>query len=454
MSSNARLPRLQVVVPAAERPWRPRLAQVWSTPVQLWSLLGAVALSSLLVFWSVSSGISDSRQAFRTVGSESVPSINAALDIYFGMADMDADAANYILVSEYPTPNLDPMLAANAYAQRRQEVSDRLVSAAQNIAFGERERIPILRLTSGLQQYDADVNLAESLIDQGDRAGALNAYLYATALMHDPTTGLLHAALNLAGAGHDALTAGYDQAQATQVRDLVLVVLSGLLLLACLGVLQLFLARRMRRALNLPLLGASGLALVLLAGALATLAANDSQLQVAKQSAYDTVYALRQARATAYDANADQSRYLVNPERAQAYQQAFDTKSGGLTATFRSALGSSHFPGEARVAKRVLEDWSAYQADSRTLRRDAGSGNLKEAVRFDTSPTTTDSGGHFSLFDFELQRWIQIHQSAFDQAVATGDGNLSGWQLYPPLAALLVVGLAFAGLRPRIGEYR
>lgn len=452
MSANAPRPRLGVVDPAAERPRRRRLSQAWTTPVQLWCLLGAVTLSTLLVFWSVSSGISDSRQAFMTVGSESVPT-NAALDIYFGMADMDADAADYILASEYPTPNLDPIVAENLYEHRRQDVSDRLVSAAQSIARSDRARMPIVRLTAGLQQYDAWVNLAESLILRDDRAGALIAYLNATTLMHDPAAGLLHAARDLAGVSHDALTAGYDQARATEGRDLVLVVLSGLLLLVTLVGLQLFLARRMRRALNLPVLTATGLALALLIGAGAVLGANDHQLEVAKRQAYDSAYVLRQAQATAYDANAEQSRYLVDPERAQAYQQAFALETSSLDVTFRTASRSVRFAGEGQAARTVVENWATYERYSRTLRQDAGSGNLPEAVRFDTSTNITDSEGRFILFDLKLQTWIQVNQSAFDRAVAAGDGNLRGWQLFPPLAALLVVGLAFAGLRPRIGEY-
>jgi hypothetical protein len=479
---SAAAPRLRVVPPPAPR--RRRIALAWETPVQLWCLFGAVAVSAALTFLSVSVGIADSRQAFRTVGSDSVPSINYALDTYFALSDMDADAANYLLVSQTPSPNLIRADALSQYEQRRQVATDRLVSAAQNITYGDRERRPILRMTAGLQQFDADVARAELLSDQGDRAGALVAYRQATDLMHDPSTGLLKSALDLANANHDALTAGYDGARATEGRDLAFIVLTGLLLLASLVGLQLFVLRRMRRALNLPALAATGLTLALTIGAAATLRANDHQLQVAKQDAYDSVYALRLARATAFDANADESRYLVDPPRAQQYQQAFLTKSltlttfpqpvtlatydaalaqalaelsqgrtPAMTGVFGTALRNITFSGETAAATSVLETYAAYQRDDRTLRADAARGDLKEAVRFDTSPAPSDSDGHFNAFDAALGRWIGINQSAFDQAVAAGQGNLSGWQLYPALGALLVVALTFVGLRPRIGEY-
>jgi hypothetical protein len=452
--------------------------------VQLWALLGAVGLSALLLFLAISAGMSDTRRAFQTVGSDSVPSINYALDTYFALSDMDADAANYLLVSEEPSPNLSKADALSQYEQRRQTASDRLVSAAQNITYGNRERVPILRMTAGLQQFDADVARAELLSDQGNRAEALVAYRQATDLMHDPNTGLLKSALDLSNANHDGLTAGYASAMATQGRDLALIVLAGLLLLASLLGLQLFLAQRMRRALNLPALAATGLTLALSIGAVATLATNDHELTVAKQDAYDSVYALRLARATAFDANSDESRYLVDPQRAQQYQQAFLTKSVSLTTfpqpvtistydaalapvvtqvqqgrtpdlggAFGTALHNITFAGEPAAAASVLQTWASYQRSDRVLRADVSGGNLKEAVRFDTSASPNDSDGQFNAFDAALGRWIQVNQDAFDQAVATGMGNLDRWNLYPAVGALLIVALTFVGLRPRIGEY-
>jgi hypothetical protein len=477
-------PRLRVVQPGPRPSLPARVAALWTTPVQLWALLSAVGLSALLLFLAISAGMSDSRRAFKTVGSDSVPSINYALDTYFALSDMDADATNYLLVSEYPTPNLSKADALSQYEQRRQTASDRLVSAAQNITYGSRERVPILRMTAGLQQFDADVARAELLSDEGNRAAALDAYRQATDLMHDPEAGLLKSALDLANANHDGLTTGYDSAMATQGRDLTLIVLAGLLLLASLIGLQLFLAHRMRRALNLPALAATGVTLVLAIGAVATLTANDHRLKVAKQDAYDSVYALRLARATAFDANADESRYLVDPQRAQQYQDAFLRKSVTLTAfrepvtistydsalapvvaqaqqghtpdlggTFGTALHNITFAGEPPAAKAVFQTWALYQRSDRVLRADAASGNLKEAVRFDTSPAPNDSNGQFNAFDAALGRWIQVNQDAFDQAIAAGAGNLNGWSLYPAVGALLVVALTFVGLRPRIGEY-
>ena len=81
------------------------------------------------------------------------------------------------------------------------------------------------------------------------------------------------------------------------------------------------------------------------------------------------------------------------------------------------------------------------------------SGNLAEAIRFDTSAAPNDSDGDFTAFDGALSAWIQIHQHAFDQQIAAGTGALNGWALYAALGPLLIVGLAWFGLRPRLREY-
>ena len=49
--------------------------------------------------------------------------------------------------------------------------------------------------------------------------------------------------------------------------------------------------------------------------------------RAAKQDAFDSILALSKARAVSYDANADESRYLLDPQRANRYEQAFLEKS-------------------------------------------------------------------------------------------------------------------------------
>src|SRR5215469_14542852 len=335
MASAPRLTVIQGVQPGRSRPriGRPDL----STPVRLWILLGAVGVAALLAFLSISLGVADSGRAFQVVGTETAPTINDALGIYFAVSDMDADAADYLLVNGSSTGSLTPAGVLNRYEQRRADASNLLISAAHNPSYDANEHTAILRMMVMIQIFDAYVEEAEVLNDWGDRANALAAYGQATDLMHAPQSGLLETALGLASSLHQDLTSRYDAAQADGGRDTVLVLLSMLLVIGVLVVLQVFLLRRTRRLLSLPAAGATLLAVVLLAASISTLRANDDRLAAAKTDGYDSVYALRQLRAIAFDAKADESRFLIDPSRAQPNQASFLAKSVEL-ASFRQRV--------------------------------------------------------------------------------------------------------------------
>src|SRR5262245_61722803 len=304
----------------------------WSTPVRLRALLGAVAVSGVLAFLSISVGVDDTGRAFKVVGSDTAPTINDALGIYFAVSDMDADAADYLLLNGNPTGSLTPGGVLNRYEKRRQAASDLLISAAHNPTYDENEHTSILRMIVLIQIFDAYVEQAELLNNRGDRTAALAAYGQATDLMHAPQSGLLETALNLASSLHADLTARYGAAQTEEDRDRVLIVLSMLLLIGLLVGLQVFIRLRMRRRLSPPIAGATLLAVVLLVATGYTLQVSDSHLAAAKNDGYDSVYALRQLRAIAFDAKADESRYLIDPQRAQLSQASFLAKSVELAS--------------------------------------------------------------------------------------------------------------------------
>jgi hypothetical protein len=185
-------------------------------------------------------------------------------------------------------------------------------------------------------------------------------------------------------------------------------------------------------------------------------------LKVAKQDAFDSLVVLSQARAVSYDANADESRYLVDPARAAQYQQAFLDKSQqvvdlpGATITsydaryadavaayqahhtdlrFEGYLGSEFrnitFTGERQAAEETLAAYQTYQRDDRHIRALNTSGNLNEAIRFDTSYAPADSNGAYTMYDNALVKLTTINQRAFDRAIRAGEHELRGWAGIP-----------------------
>jgi hypothetical protein len=82
------------------------------------------------------------------------------------------------------------------------------------------------------------------------------------------------------------------------------------------------------------------------------------------------------------------------------------------------------------------------------------SGNLEEAIRFDTSTNPGDSNYAFNQYGDALNAWIGINQKAFDDAIRTGEQELGGWAVIPGIGALLAIALLLIGIRPRLAEYR
>jgi hypothetical protein len=215
------------------------------------------------------------------------------------------------------------------------------------------------------------------------------------------------------------------------------------------------------------------------------LAAQAGHLKVAKVDAFDSILALTQARAVSYDANADESRFLVDAGRAGFYQQAFLTKSQELVqlpgagifqydaalAQAASAYRANHanvrfggylgaefrnitFAGERAAAQKTLAAYQVYERDDRRIRAMNASGDLRGAIAFDTSYAPGNSNWAFGQYDNALVAVIAINQRAFAAAIHDGQRGSSGWTgVIPAVAVLLIVLLVLAGVRPRLAEY-
>jgi len=96
-------------------------------------------------------------------------------------------------------------------------------------------------------------------------------------------------------------------------------------------------------------------------------------------NAFDSIVALSQARAVAYDANADESRFLVDPDRAAQYQRAFTAKTRSLNGYHDTEMHNITFAGEREAAERVLTTFQQYQRDDQRIR---AMGDLRQAIAF------------------------------------------------------------------------
>ncbi|HEY3870925.1 MAG TPA: hypothetical protein VGM10_21380 [Actinocrinis sp.] len=465
--------------------------------------LGLIALCIALVLVMVS-GASSARGGLSAMQAKA-NEVSATNDLYFRLGDMDAQAADVLLVGFHPTiavPSSVDAAASMANYQADRAAAD---SDLQLIATNPALAAPYRNLLDDLGGYEGLV--AEAFyIDQNTQneaparppSAALALYETATGRMHGdllPTAAQITKADvgdvdGAYGGDTDAMT-GYSWA-------------AGLLTLAVLAALALAnrsLGRRFRRVLAPALLAAFVLAAVVGGSALGMLQTELGHFTTAKADAFDSINVLTSARAVSDDANASESRWLLDP--TPAFQRDFftdavqvldpdaitaqaaatapttyydavangtGTPSLSLDAGFNTVsfggqtrvegqgdlgkeLANITFPGEARAAYDAVVAYNAYIQDDATIREDAAEGNLAAAVTFDVGLQPGQSNHDFGVYDRDLLAVIGINQSAFQAAVSQGTSELGVWDWLPfALAAALPVLIAGA-VYPRLREY-
>jgi hypothetical protein len=425
---------------------------------------------------------------FGSIGNSDAPAVDSTTGLYFSLNDMDAQVANVLLVGGSTALTADRTQDLAIYSSDRATADTDLTQALATEAGNAAAQRDLRSVLDGIGQYEALA--ADALLtDQQARsavgrapAASLAYYQQATDLMQ---TSILPSVSSLTGVSASKLNASYSDGVTTAWTTTGVVIGAGVALIAVLVALQRYLSIRFRRLVNPALAAATLVAVALVIAPAARLSADAGHLKVAKQEAFDSILALTQARAASYDANADESRYLVDPARAAQYQQAFLTESlqlagvgkvgifsydaalaadiraydadnsdvrfgGYLGAEFRNIT----FPGERAAAVRTLLAYQVYERDDRKLRALAKT-NLAAAVAYDIGTAPGQSDGAFNAYDADLSSVIAINSAAFTDAIAAGQGDAAIWNFaFPVAGAVLLAGLVLAGVRPRLAEYR
>jgi hypothetical protein len=439
----------------------------WSTPKRLRAFIALVWIGAALLLLVGESTLDRARHATKTIQSDAAPSIIAALEIRALLADLDANAANVLLDSP------DHVQQATAlFEDERTKASTRLVEAAQNITFGDSEKIPIVAIATDLGRYLELFGEARYRYASKDAAGALAAYRQATDLMH---TKILPAAEALDKANKDVMNDVYDHASSAEGGSEAIAVLCGGLLVFVLAWAQLFVFRRTRRVFNVPLAIATVLALVFTTYLVTRFGAARADLKTAKEDAFESIHALWKARAIAYDANGDESRFLVDGERERLYGDAFKAKVSTLTTApefkpsdesevrrlvagrqvtahglFADEFNNLTFEGEREAAIAMAKAFATYYATDGQLRALQAKGDRAGAVRL----CLGRSNDEFANFDRATLEVIKVNMTVFQRVLSAGDRGLKNAEVLDPLFAIAIAILGWLGLRARIREYR
>ncbi|MEV6399071.1 hypothetical protein AB0M39_30535 [Streptomyces sp. NPDC051907] len=414
------------------------------------------------------------------------PRTVSAAGLNLALNDMDAQAANSLLANGDAgkgrmTVPYDK--ATVLYDEARRAVSRELRTLAVAAEGDPEAQRTVEDLTDQFAQYQELIGRAlENDTRPGGKTAAVADYRAATGLLSER---LLPEARVLVDANNRHFEAAYDSERADLRLQSGLLLVLGAVLLAVLLLLQWYLARRFHRILNPAVLAATACALLALVVGAQALATVSEQLRVARRDAFDSVVALSRARSLAYDANADESRYLLDTGARTHYETAFLAKSQSLygiqgadldtyeqrltetweayradhedkqfTGEFRRELDNITFAGERAAAERTVEAYAVYQRDDRTIRALVADGKEQEAVAFCISWDPGKSNAHFGAWMKALDEVTGINQAAFDTAVRDGRGAVSG--LLPSAAPALfgVAVLTALGLRPRLAEFR
>ena len=416
------------------------------------------------------------------------PQVRHASGLYLALTDMDAETANILVFGNDKDLAGNRAQALKLYARDRDSASTELQGATVSAGGDAAAQNALVGILNALGRYEELASRATSLNDEANAPAshpapaALSAYRQATDLMRDS---LLPAADRLIDVNNRSFTATYDDERGL-LSDLRWAALGlGLLTVGPLVALQLFITRRFRRMINPPLAAATLLCVTVIGTAVTTSGDEQHQLAIARHDAFDSVVALSAARAVGYDANADESRNLLDAERGGQYSDAFFGKSqkivqidGSSLAAYSSDIAAARqayladhadvrfggylgtefhnitFTGERSAAERALSAWVDYAHTDHTTREYVAAGRLDQAIRLNTSWAKGGSNHAFQQWDDAMRDDIAINDNAFSAAVSSGQSELDSSLVLVIAGTAVALVLAAVGVRLRLREFR
>ena len=452
-----------------------------------WFTVGCLLLTVVLTA-IVLTATTGAQSTWSAVTGRQAPQVLDAAGLYQSLTDLDAQTANLLVFGDDPKLTAQRATALAQYAQDRTGADRDLQQATVSAAGDPQVQSALAGVLDGMGSYQDLAGRAMELNDRARAAAghpdptALAEYRRATDLMR---TTLLPAADRLVQANNAAFTRSYDQQRSALSAAEGWTLGLGAALLAGLLAFQVWLTRTFRRIVNPALAAATLLTVALLALAGTLLPDQGERLRVARHDAFDSVVALSRARAVVSDANADESRYLLDRDRAPQYQDAFQAASQQIAAFpgtditgYDAALAAAvtayqadhtdigfggfygtefrniTFNGERAVAEKALTTYQAYQLDDRKIRALVAAGRLNDAIAYCTSLAPDGSNAAFEAQDTALRQVIAVNADSFTAAAHDGRSQLSFRTPLLAGTAALVLLLCLLGVRPRLAEFR
>lgn len=447
------------------------------TPVRL-RLLLLVNIVLVTGFCSVAmTTIHQHEHAARTIGLDATPSVVAAEQIQIAALEMDYFLINELLIGPQ---DKEARMMTKHFKDWRNNAFKSLLSAANNVTYGDKELLPIERVLVDMGEYESRAQKARDLHAMQMESEALAAYRSARETL---TSSLLPNTDALYTVNSDILDATYAEEQSKSALSCGFVLVTGMVLIGTLVYTQIYLKRRFRRTFNLFLV-VSTVAMALLVNHLySSLRQSAVHLKGAKEDAYDSMVALLSTRVEAYEAQVNQIRGLVDRENAERYRQEFDKHIANIASfpgstidatielakkqaeekerfnlphfkgSLKDEFGNVKFEGEGVAIMEAIEALREYQVSVEQIRKEEQSGAIGDAIDRSLGFSPNSCKFPFTRFDDAVGRALKINVEHFNRSVKEAFADLSKLMTLSQIVCLGVFVCIYLGLRDRIAEY-
>ncbi|WP_191268040.1 hypothetical protein [Nocardiopsis terrae] len=465
-----------------------------TTPARLRALTLLCLLIIAGLFGSATVTLNQARDGLTVLGRDAGPQAMATTELYLALADMDAVVADVLLMGTDHDLGSGRDEALAQYDASRARANEALLQAASLTEGDTVEEFNVQAVLDGMGTYDQKVGEARLLNDEAQAPPgdvdprALEVYREATRLMH---TELLPKAFNLGLDSSAIVRANHEAGRSSVALGLVWVGVVGAAAVTALIGLQLYLRVRFRRRFNAPLLAATAGTVALTLGVVLALNSSGAHQSGARDEGLDAAMALARAGAIATDMQADQSRYLLDDDFADNYQQVYleraqqvlfrpastltdyyeaigeipdaypdlpgpdstDPRDPGTLGYLGQSAQASLLSGREDALAEVLSAYSALQEEDQRMRAAAERGDTAAAIDIRMGVAHADDGV-FTAYTDALDGLTDLHREEFTTGIRRGDAALSHWSWGLPLGSLVLLALVVAGVRPRLAEYR
>jgi hypothetical protein len=383
--------------------------------------------------------------AVKTVVVDTVPSIIAAERSRATLADANANFINAALISE-----ADGGTYSKTFRKEMDTVHTDMVTATENITYGDEERKPIIAIMQNLGTYERVVGdtLGRSI------SSSMPSYVEANRIMREK---ILKAGEALSDANYGHMSTVYNAHVEHVMYEQIAFIAAGFLMLAALLFTQLVLYRKTLPMFNVGFMIATVTTVLLIGYVSITMIQSESRLKLAKQDAFDSVNALWKAKAIAYDANNDESLYLLyhGVHSQQDYvDQTFKFKAKQFDKLLKDEAANITFPGEKAAATATINAWKQYVAIDTNIRKLETSGQYAQALKLNVGTQQGESNWAFDKFDAALTKTLAINNDAMESAGSAAMTQLKYVPYVIGIAWLIIFISCIFGMKPRLEEYK